>query len=219
LNGAALALHNERHEEQFPKTVIVQKTVEDHKAVASDILGGSKNLGQGQTDRGADFVHGIKNISGDDPWNAARCIHGEPTEQQVQPDKDLGKSTKPNCRNVVRDEKDKYRAFGLPTIRRDVPFVPPEKKSVADYQNYGDEPEAVDLLFPSNYSELGIQENDFRETRSREEIKILFEKIGFTYKIGKFNAMYNRAKEFAESTDDRVSVRHFQMAISEMHSV
>lgn len=219
MNGAALALHNERHEEQFPKTVIVQKTVEDHKAVASDILGGSKNLGQGQTDRGADFVHGIKNISGDDPWNAARCIHGEPTEQQVQPDKDLGKSTKPNCRNVVRDEKDKYRAFGLPTIRRDVPFVPPEKKSVADYQNYGDEPEAVDLLFPSNYSELGIQENDFRETRSREEIKILFERIGFTYKIGKFNAMYNRAKEFAESTDDRVSVRHFQMAISEMHSV
>ena len=47
----------------------------------------------------------------------------------------------------------------------------------------------------------------------------MFEKIGFSYKIGKFNAMYNRAKEFAESTDDRVSVRHFQMAISEMHSV
>jgi hypothetical protein len=48
---------------------------------------------------------------------------------------------------------------------------------------------------------------------------MLFEKIGYSYKIGKFNAMYNRAKEFAESTDDRVSVRHFQMAISEMHSV
>ena len=41
---------------------------------------------------------------------------------------------------------------------------------------------------------------------------MLFEKIGYSYKIGKFNAMYNRAKEFAESTDDRVSVRHFQMA-------
>ena len=80
MNGAALALHNERHEEQFPKTVIVQKTVEDHKAVASDILGASKNLGQGQVNRGPDFVHGIKNITGNDPWNAARCIHGEPTE-------------------------------------------------------------------------------------------------------------------------------------------
>lgn len=39
LNGAALALHNERHEEAYPKTVIVQKTVEDHKAVSADILG------------------------------------------------------------------------------------------------------------------------------------------------------------------------------------
>jgi hypothetical protein len=64
-------------------------------------------------------------------------------------------------------------------------------------------------LFPSNYTELGIQEGDFRKTRTREEIKYLFEKVGYTYKIGKFNAMYNRAKEFAESTDDRVSVRHF----------
>jgi len=26
---------------------------------------------------------------------------------------------------------------------------------------------------------------------------MLFEKVGYTYKIGKFNAMYNRAKEIA----------------------
>ena len=47
----------------------------------------------------------------------------------------------------------------------------------------------------------------------------MFEKIGYSYKIGKFNAMYNRAKEHAETSDDKVSLRHFQMAISEMHSV
>lgn len=128
--------------------------------MASDILGKSKNLGQGQNDRGGEFVHGIKNVVAGDPWNAARCIHGEPTEREVQPDSDLGKSVKPNCRNVVRREEDRYRSFGLPTIRKDIP----EKgfRSVADYQNYGDEPEAVDLLFPSNYTELGIQEHDFR---------------------------------------------------------
>jgi hypothetical protein len=45
LNGAGDALHNERNNEMFPKTVIVKKTVEDQKAVASDILGVSKNLG------------------------------------------------------------------------------------------------------------------------------------------------------------------------------
>lgn len=64
-----------------------------------------------------------------------------------------------------------------------------------DLQNYGDEPEAVDLLFPSNYSELGISETDFRKLRSRDEIKAMFTAIGYDYKIGKFNAMYNRAKE------------------------
>ena len=46
-NGAAMALHAERYENQFPKTTIVKKTVEDHRAVAQDLLGVSKNLGQG----------------------------------------------------------------------------------------------------------------------------------------------------------------------------
>lgn len=86
-------------------------------------------------------------------------------------------------------------------------------------QNYGDEPEAVDLLFPSNYSEIGIEEADFRRPRSRDEIKLLFEKVGYNYKIGKFNAMFNRAREIGQSEDDRVSVRDFQIAISEMHNI
>ena len=34
LNGAAMSLHSERYDGDFPKTVIVKKTVEDHKAVA-----------------------------------------------------------------------------------------------------------------------------------------------------------------------------------------
>jgi len=197
LNGAGDALHNERNHEMFPKTVIVKKTVEDQKAVSTDILGVSKNLGQGQTDRGQDFVHGMKNVQANDPWNAARCIHGEPTEKAIQPDHDLGRSTKPNCRNLVRKPEDAHRSFGLPTIRNDIPFK--DKRSVADFQNYGDEPEAVDLLFPSNYSELGITEEDFRKPRPRQEIEIMFRSVGYEYKIGKFNAMYNRAKEIGEA--------------------
>jgi len=117
----------------------------------------------------------------------------------------------------VRKEEDRHRSFGLPTIRKDIPFK--DFRSVADYQNYGDEPEAVDLLFPSNYSEIGVDETDFRATRSREEIRLLFDRVGYTYKIGKFNAMYNRAKELASSTDDKVSIRDFQIAISEMHAI
>lgn len=123
------------------------------------------------------------------------------------PDHDLGKSVRQNCRNVVHTEEDRNRSFGVPTIRKDIPFK--DFKSVADYQNYGDEPEAVDLLFPSSYQEKGVTELDFKSLRSRDEIKSLFQKIGFSYKQGKFNAMYNRAKELEGSADDRISVRAF----------
>jgi len=37
----------------------------------------------------------------------------------------------------------------------------------------------------------------------------MFVKIGYSYKIGKFNAMYNRAKEYAGTSADAVSIRHF----------
>lgn len=100
----------------------------------------------------------------------------------------------------MRHEGDRHRVFGVPTIRLDIPAK--VKKSVADHQNYGDEPEAIDLLYPSTFTELGISEKDFRELRPREDIRSLFESIGYSYKIGKFNAMYNRGKEYCESPDD-----------------
>lgn len=67
--------------------------------------------------------------------------------KELQPDADLGKSNKANCTNNVRRSEDEQRAFGVPTIRTDVPFK--VWRSVADYTNYGDEPEAVDLMYPA----------------------------------------------------------------------
>lgn len=78
-----------------------------------------------------DHAFGVKNIVGSDVWNAAKCLHGEPTEKELQPDHDLGKSTKLGCRNVVRKPEDVARSFGTPTVRTDIPFK--EKRSVADY--------------------------------------------------------------------------------------
>jgi hypothetical protein len=75
---------------------------------------------------------------------------------------------------------------------------------------------------------LGISEYDFQLPRNRDEIRILFERIGFSYKIGKFNAMYNRAKEMmsnsnagnpASAAGDTVSVRAFMQAVRELHYV
>ena len=66
--------------------------------------------------------------------------------REIAPDNDLGRSVKLNCTNYVRRSHDEGRVFGLPSIRTDIPFK--VKRSVAEYKNYGDEPEAVDLLFP-----------------------------------------------------------------------
>lgn len=83
-------------------------------------------------------------------------------------------------------------------------------------------------MFPSTFTELGITEYDFQLPRSREEIKVLFERIGFSYKIGKFNAIYNRAKEMMGSSNsgnpasaaaDNVSVRAFMQAVRELHHI
>lgn len=95
---------------------------------------------------------------------------------------------------VYRHPQDSNRVFGLPTIRNDIPKK--EKRSIADHQNYGNEPGAVELLFPSSYLEFGVTEEDFNAARTKDEIKVIFENIGFKYKIGKFNAMFERAKQY-----------------------
>jgi hypothetical protein len=50
-------------------------------------------------------------------------------------------------------------------------------------------------MYPATALELGISEADFQQARDRQEIKGLFERIGHVFKIGKFNALYNKAKE------------------------
>ena len=68
---------------------------------------------------------------------------------------------------------------------------------------------------------IGKKGQDYFGRRPQYEIdkmyQGIFENIGFKYKIGKFNAIYNRAKELAQSDDDKVCVRDFQFALSEMH--
>lgn len=95
------------------------------------MLGISKNLGQGKPNVQDGHAFGVKTV-GSDTWNAAKCLHGEPSERELNPDHDLGKCNKPGARNTVRKSEDANRAFGAPTIRTDIPYK--SKKSVADHQ-------------------------------------------------------------------------------------
>jgi hypothetical protein len=69
---------------------------------------------------------------------------------------------------------------------------------------------------------MGITEYDFQLPRTREELRILFERIGFTYKVGKFNAMFNRAKEITGQQGvgaEMASVRAFISAFNELNHI
>jgi len=111
------------------------------------------------------------------------------------PDPDLGKCTKPGSRNMLRTPLDSDRAFGCPSVRTDIPMK--VFRSVADHQNYGDEPEAIDILFPSTHLELGVTEADFSKLRNKADLRSMFEHIGYSYKPGKFNAIFNRSVQLS----------------------
>ena len=83
-------------------------------------------------------------------------------------------------------------------------------------------------MFPATFQELGISEFDFMLPRFRQDIRNLFERIGYSYKIGKFNTIYTRAKDLMQQyrggqavsvDDDKVSVRAFMGAVKEMHNI
>jgi len=57
------------------------------------------------------------------------CLQGAPTLNELQPDKDLGKTNKFGFRNITKPG-DENRVFGTPTIRDDMPKK--NFKSIAD---------------------------------------------------------------------------------------
>jgi|AntAceMinimDraft_12_1070368.scaffolds.fasta_scaffold26443_2 hypothetical protein len=56
---------------------------------------------------------------------------------------------------------DPERAYGVPCIRTDLPARNANSRSVADNVNYGNEPGAVSLIFPSGGAERGVVEQDY----------------------------------------------------------
>lgn len=62
--------------------------------------------------------------------------------------------------------------FGVPTIRNDI--TKRTLKSVGDINNYGDEPNAIQLLSPEKFSSMGLTTDDFLELRPKNEIRDIF---------------------------------------------
>lgn len=158
-------------------SIVNTKRVEDFRNTA-DMLGMSKNLGQGSGARPFEMVYGKPSASSrkaKGTWGAGEVIKGKYSIEEQMPDPDLGKSLTPGFRNISLED----RAYGCPSIRTDLPHASSTRRSLADSQNYGDDVPAQDLINPPAFSDLAIKPSAMSELRTKEKLQEVFRKIGF----------------------------------------
>ena len=189
IDGAAMALQPERYQQNYPQTLIVKKNVEDYRNVIHEELGKTKNLGTGKVPLDVQHSFG-ENKKRCDDWGVGKCIEGEPSERELQPDRNLGVTNRHGFRNVPKPG-DEHRVFGTPSIRADVPKR--AQKSVADHTNYGDESSAVQVLFPQHINSFGVDQSDFDIPRPYAELKDLCVSAGVVDNESDFIETFERA--------------------------
>jgi len=164
--------------------VVVEKRLEDWRELKSEPLSAVKSVGH-NNHTSHHQVFGMPSQRAPE-WGVRECI-GNYSQENQQPDVDLGKSLRPGWRNQGPSE----RTFGVPSIRCDI--AAPTLKSVADHQNYGDEDAADRLLYPPRFQDGGVTSEDFLEARSEEEIKEIFSSAGLQMSDEDLAATFTKA--------------------------
>ena len=193
---------------------IVQKTVTDFKDFNSDILGKCKKTGAGLHNLSKDFAFGTSTVKDYGAWGTKECIEGNASLEEQMPDPDLGRSLQPGWRNITNET----RAFGVPNVRTDVPL--PRIRSCADNQNYGDECDAKELLYPSDHAWKGVQPDDFFQPRGLEEILSVMECSGFDLSREQAEQVFAHAsKAHPEGLVSLESFRHTMLDMDQAFTI
>lgn len=174
--------------------VVISRAIENFKDMG-DVLGKTRCLGIGAENIPDDFVFGRPSVMPHEMnvWGAAETITGEyGTEKDDKAGyNDLGCSITPGFRNITTET----RAFGVPSMRTDLPHVPPNKRSMADPMNYGDDVPARQLISPEDFSNMAVTPEDFNTVMVKDKVKTLFAKIGYTVEDDIFDFLYDVASE------------------------
>jgi hypothetical protein len=105
------------------QNIVNAKRVEDFKN-SHDTIGRSKNLGQDSALRPFDLCYGMPSKKAGQnskiQSSAFELIRGKYKPEEQMPDPDLGRSQTPGFRNISMVD----RAFGVPSIRTDLPARP-----------------------------------------------------------------------------------------------
>ena len=212
LDGAKNSLRTDTLSNPYPQTLLMNKRAENFRAFNNPLLGKGKFYGSLNPkfyDENHTFGKGSKL---GEQWNAGRCIHGDETTvntESLKPEEDLGrdwhyasklKSLRPTQNNLTR-------VYGVPTIRRDLPkrIV----KSITDIKNYGDEPDAYDLLYPHPEAIRGVYDEDFEKLLTKEEIYEQMKKYDFIIPEKEYDIMFDVAIKNYPNNEGKISPKSF----------
>ncbi len=196
----------------YPQTKLVGKRLEDYRQATEDMLGKSKFMGT-LAPKFYDNDHTFGKSSNYKDWNASKCIHGDiynnTSQSNVEPDIDLGRDVhwKNKLKNLQPSQRDKNRVYGVPSIRNDLPKK--ELKSVTDIKNYGDEQDAYELLYPHPEHNLGVDDKDFEELMTKEEIYELIQKYDFNIPEDEYNLIYQVGLKNYPNDEGKMSPKSF----------
>lgn len=209
--GAKMALDYECEDDgAFPGTKVVRRTAEDYRQVNNDKLGHTRNMMQGSPPVPPGHAFGIVAIGSD--VSAGECIRGWYSRDEQLPDADLGTCVKPGRRNVTGET----RAFGTPSVRNDIPGPSPEKRSVADTQNYGTEVGASALLNPQRFELQGVPDSEFLLRRSKDELESILKCCGYTFGEGVYEELWAASVRLFEDDMELVSLDAFMFIYSDV---
>eukprot|EP00397_Hematodinium_sp_SG-2012_P027915 GEMP01029363.1.p1 GENE.GEMP01029363.1~~GEMP01029363.1.p1 ORF type:complete len:453 (+),score=99.35 GEMP01029363.1:47-1405(+) len=200
-DGTKAALDMEIEDDgTYPRTVIVGKNVDDFRWRDHDQLGKTKNMVYEHPPVPVNHAYG--KASGKRESTAEICVKGEYTKEQQQPDPDLGKCIKIGQRNFT----DGPRAYGTPSVRSDIPAPAPEKRGLADVQNYGDEAGTGPLLNPGRFESMGISKDVFLLRREKAELRSILKCAGYEYDDDRYESLWTRARALFEDELDMASI-------------
>lgn len=135
---------------------------------------------------GQEHVFGVPSTR--DNWTMKQAIEGNLTAEEQLPEPDLGKPFRrfPHLRNNT-DEQGEDRVYGVPSMRFDLPE--PARKSIADDTNYGTEHSAAMLLRPYPYDVPGVTTESFKQPRTPEQLRAIFEQAGRRFEDNVFELL------------------------------
>ncbi|KAG9476173.1 hypothetical protein GDO78_002976 [Eleutherodactylus coqui] len=115
---------------------------------------------------------------------------------------------------VGRPESSCMKTYGIPTIRTDL--APPRFHRISDRTNYGDESNALGLLYPSIFTQHTVYERDIFKSRTKEEIAQILHNIGVNIPDNAFEELWKLAAK--RHPKGEVSVETMRSVLDDVHS-